>query len=423
MRQLIGPDVVRTLERINRDIRDTKLAGFAIRCRASGVHSYILVLGRGDVRTLGRVGSMRPEAARLAAEALRASIARVALQYMSDDPALSSRDARARARGTVRSGKKRLITFGTFLDDHYEPWVLANRKRGAELVARLRSVFAELGETLLRDLSPFTIERWRTQRAKCQVGDRTVTPETINRDLSALRGACSRAVEWGFLASHPLRTVKAAKTDAAPHVRYLQADEADRLAAALEARDEKRREQRTHANTWRLERGYKAWPAFGAYTDHVTPLVRLALLTGCRRGELFALRWRDVDLVAGRLTVRAEHAKSGVSRILPLNPDAVGVLHRWRPTVVDEAAYVFPGDDGKPLVTVKRAWEALMTAAMIADFRFHDLRHTFASRLVMAGVDLNTVRELLGHSDIKMTLRYAHLAPEHKAAAVAKLVS
>jgi len=100
----------------------------------------------------------------------------------------------------------------------------------------------------------------------------------------------------------------------------------------------------------------------------------------------------------------------------------VKVLRAWRPVNVKNEALVFPGADGGPLVDIKTAWSELLAAAEIENFRFHDCRHDYASRLVMAGVDLNTVRELLGHADIKMTLRYAHLAPEHKSAAVAKLV-
>ncbi len=84
---------------------------------------------------------------------------------------------------------------------------------------------------------------------------------------------------------------------------------------------------------------------------------------------------------------------------------------------------MFSKASGGRLTDIKTAWGNLVKAAELDDFRFHDLRHTFASNLVMAGVDLNTVRELLGHSDIKMTLRYAHLAPEHKAAAVELLVA
>ena len=88
----------------------------------------------------------------------------------------------------------------------------------------------------------------------------------------------------------------------------------------------------------------------------------------------------------------------------------------------DAVASVFPSDSGEPLTDIKSAWLALVGVAKLTAFRFHDLRHSFASKLVMAGVDLNTVRELLGHADLQMTLRYAHLAPEHTAAAVEKLV-
>ena len=94
-------------------------------------------------------------------------------------------------------------------------------------------------------------------------------------------------------------------------------------------------------------------------------------------------------------------------------------LKNWQR--VTRGARVFPGSSDKPISYTKTAWLRVLRQAKIDNFRWHDLRHTFASNLVMAGVDLNTVRELLGHSDIAMTLRYAHLASEHKAAAVQKL--
>lgn len=153
----------------------------------------------------------------------------------------------------------------------------------------------------------------------------------------------------------------------------------------------------------------------------------VALNTGLRKGEIFNLEWRDVDLVGAQLTVRGDGAKSGQTRYVPLNTEAVQVLKDWQTANhVDNVKLIFPGRtdsaDGK-LDDVKKAWLPIVKAAKLPGFRFHDLRHSFASKLVKAGVDLNTVRELLGHADLKMTLRYAHLAPEHKAAAVAKLIS
>lgn len=152
----------------------------------------------------------------------------------------------------------------------------------------------------------------------------------------------------------------------------------------------------------------------GGYADHLTPVVLVAINTGLRRGELLSLRWADVDLGSKLLTVRADKAKSGKQRHVPLNAEAHAVLQAWKQQADGDAQVFQPAD-------VKTAWASLLDRAGVAGFRFHDLRHTFASKLVTKGVDLNTVRELLGHGDIKMTLRYAHLAPAHLAAAVERL--
>ena len=90
----------------------------------------------------------------------------------------------------------------------------------------------------------------------------------------------------------------------------------------------------------------------------------------------------------------------------------------------DRDGYVFiSAEESQPLVAIRKAWIAVLKAAAVDGFRSHDLRHTFASKLVMASVDVNTVRQLLGHKSLARTLRYAHLAPEHKAAAVETLVA
>ena len=121
------------------------------------------------------------------------------------------------------------------------------------------------------------------------------------------------------------------------------------------------------------------------------------------------------------LTIEGTYAKSGKTRHIPLNSEALDVLKSWRQQT-DSVNLVFPNKNGAPFDNVKKAWTGILSEAKITNFRWHDMRHHFASRLVMADVDLNTVRELLGHADMTMTLRYAHLAPEHKANAVEKLV-
>lgn len=153
------------------------------------------------------------------------------------------------------------------------------------------------------------------------------------------------------------------------------------------------------------------------------PMILLSINTGLRRGEVFSLKWKNVNFDQAMLTIEGAYAKSGKTRHIPLNTEALFALKAWRQQQKISFDLVFPNKEGKCFDTIKKAWAGILKAAKIKDFRWHDLRHHFASKLVMADVDLNTVRELLGHSDMAMTLRYAHLAPEHKANAVEKLVA
>jgi integrase len=401
MKASITTELVRRLRRQpprqTFDIWDTQ-SKLVLRVRPSGQHSYLVLLGRGRWFTLGTIDDLTPADARKLAQRRLSDLA------FGVDPA--------------KSKEAKEPTVSGFLRQAYEPWLVTNRKHGKVIADHIDKVFgACIGQKTLSQVAPWDIERWRTLRLK-----QRVTPATTNRDLSALRALFNRAVSWGHLAVSPMKNVKALPEDKLGFVRYLTAAETTRLFEALTARDTRRHVARERANQWRRVRNYSPWPIYGSYTDHLTPLVILALNTGMRFGELTALRWRDVDMANRLLTVAKHNAKSGRARHLPLNSDAYRAIAAWRPTPVHDHAFVFPGVGGTRLTDIKTAWKEVLSTARIDRFRFHDLRHSFASNLAMSAVDLNTVRELLGHSDIKMTLRYAHLAPDHIAAAVEKIV-
>jgi integrase len=145
-------------------------------------------------------------------------------------------------------------------------------------------------------------------------------------------------------------------------------------------------------------------------------IVGLAMSTGMRRGEIFSLTWDKVDLARRQITVGAANTKSGATRQVPLNDTAMATLKVYKQrqgNVLHFSGLVFPSPQtSRRLVTIKTAWGRIVRQAQLVDFRFHDLRHDYASRLVQAGVPLYEVSKLLGHSSLEMTQRYAHLDDE-----------
>jgi integrase len=308
-------------------------------------------------------------------------------------------------------------TLDGFLIHNYEPWATSQRKSGPATVKRIRSNFDHLTNRPLHEISLWVIEKWRSERLK---GGKAGT--TINRDVTSLKACLSRAVEWGVLDENPLQKLRPIRTDNLSRARYLTADEERSLRKTLLERDEQLCDRRESGNKWRRERHHATLPDLSVrfFSDYLRPMVLLTMNTGLRRGEVLQLKWPDVDLLQRKVVIRGDNAKSGKTRYVPLNDEALSMLQRWRPSA-EAMGWVFPAHDGGRLTSIKTSWRRVLKNAAITDFRWHDLRHHFASRLVMKGVDLNTVRELLGHSDLSMTLRYAHLSPEHKADAVARL--
>lgn len=376
-------------------VRDPQVRGFHIRAWKPGLASYGVQLDRTRRRKLGRVGEVLLTDAREQAERL-------------------IHDAKYGPPPVAATGEPH--TLRTFLDDVYAPIARESLSRGDDWLERIRKAFADLLDVRLTDLRAADVKAWAVRRRRPGAKGKRRSIATIRRDLGALSGALTHAVEEGLLEVHPLAKLKlgsAFKVDRVGVVRYLSDEEETRLRDALTARDDRRREKRAAANEWRRARGYELLPALGdPYTDCAHPFVLTLLLTGARFGEITGLTWRDVDLDDGWITLRGTGTKSKQTRQVPVSAELARVLKAWVPggPPDDQQSYVFPGLDGNRLVDLKTSWKLIAKAAKFDDhFRIHDLRHTFASRLVQKGKSLQVVAKLLGHASLRMTERYAHL--------------
>lgn len=387
------------------EIWDTKLDGFVLRVQPSGRMTYGIVYARGKRFTIGPADTIDPAQARA-----RALEVRAAHDKAKRGDGLDPLEEKEQKTGGAKSG----TTYLRFLNDTYKPWLEINLVHGLYAYTTLVKAFPELHELKLAEITPGVIETWRTRKLQ-----EDFDPNTINRQLSDLKACLHRARDiWDVAISDKLDRVKPCKIDRSPKVRYLTAAEETRLRQALDKREDDLRSGRLVYTVPTDLTGH-------TFADHLKPAILLSLHTGLRRGELLKLKWEDVHFDRASLTVVGTTSKTGKTRHVPLNAEALSTLKAWKEQPGLKSQFVFTGktDDkgAHPMQDIGKSWEHLLKRARITGFRWHDLRHTFASKLVMAGENLNTVRELLGHADYKMTLRYAHLAPEHKAAAVAKL--
>ncbi len=382
------------------EIRDDRLIGFLVRVQPSGLKTYYCEYRRGARVKIGSHSVFDAKSARVQARDILASY------QQGENPALK-----------VKRSKEN-YTFKEFLEEHYFTWVDANHKSAKETKRKLSVDCVTFANTKLDEITPRIVEKWRV--AKIARGN---SPQTANRCFAYLRASLTKAEEWGIIDEHPFRKMKLIKTVKNNNVRYLSVDEEQRLRAALMARDVLKRHGRARANKWREQRHKPLYDNMDGkiYIDHLMPMVILSINTGLRKGELFSLKWSNVDFDLRLLTVTATNAKSRKSRHIPLNEEAYTMLADWKLQCVNSQSNIFTNKQGNRFSDVKKSWNLILKQAEITNFRWHDLRHNFASKLAMAGVNLNTIRELLGHSSYEMTLRYAHLSENHKAAAVALL--
>lgn len=380
------------------EVHDTLVVGLYVRVTAAGAMSYVVRWKRARKKALGRVGILTLDQAR-----------QEATQYLYEarkhgEPLAVTQNRKGTALPSLRE----------FIDDTYMPWFKTHHKGYEKTLHTLVNNFDAIMAQRIDAITGRDLEQIRT--SWMQAGNK---PSTVNRKMGSISGVFSRAVEWEYLTVHPMAKLKQLKVDSIGVVRYLDEDETKRLRAAMDARQDEMRSERESANKWRAERNKMQMPSLLdlKFTDHLKPMVLVSLKTGLRRGELFDLKWSSVNFNTKIITVAGDTTKTSETRHIPMNGEVFTVLEEWKKQS-REALYVFPNQEGGRFEDVKSAWLKLLERAEVTGFRWHDMRHDFASRLVMAKESLNTVRELLGHSDITMTLRYAHLAPGTKAAAV-----
>lgn len=252
-----------------------------------------------------------------------------------------------------------------------------------EISLRNFSDFA--GNFYISNLTPKLMEEYKTYRYK------TAAVKTINTEITTIKAMMNKAVEWKIISKNPIASVKKIRGPKSKTIRFLDKDEIKQLLKYA--------------------------------TSTMYPIIYTFIKTGMRKSELINLEWTDIDFKYKRIkAINKEdyHPKGYKERQVPIDNQLINVLKNIKRNV--NSTYVFCTKDGKIRINnLLRELKRIAKRAGVKNVTIHALRHTFASHLVMAGVDLVTIQQLMGHSDIKTTMIYSHLDPEHLKGAVEKL--
>ncbi len=277
--------------------------------------------------------------------------------------------------------------------DRYVTKILPTKpKSGFSQTGQLQWWKKTLGAYTLAELSPALLAEQRdklleekTKRKKLR------TPATVNRYLAVLSHVFTVAIkEWQWIEENPLLKITKPK-EPRGRVRFLSDEERQRLLEICKLSENK----------------------------ILYMVVVLALSTGARRMELLGLHWKDVDLQRGVIILH--ETKNGERRVLTLSGHALELMKQHEKKRNLNCDLVFPGKNLKNPIDIRSTWETALKRANLANFRFHDLRHSTASYLAMNGASLAEISEVLGHKTLQMVKRYAHLSEEHTSEVVAKM--
>ncbi|MCY4547987.1 MAG: tyrosine-type recombinase/integrase [Defluviicoccus sp.] len=355
-RRLTDPAIARLRPREREyTMWDSAVTGLGVRVRPAGGKSYVL-LQQSPSRS-GRV-SLGPVSSKGIDEVRRECHARRACPEPEepDEP------------------KEKVPLFRDFVEG---PWKEAHFDRYKPSTRKCTRIFLTgqilpaFGSKPLDGIAPAHVRRWFDAYSR-------TSPGGANRTLDILQQIMNFAIACGYIETNPTRGVK--RNRRTPLTRFLSRDEIGRLHGVLDEHPER-----------------------GAESLKQADIIRLLLLTGCRKGEIVGLRWSEIH---GDVLMLGD-SKTGPRKV-PLNSQARHILDR-QPRDGSEFVFPSPRDPSRPRSDHLRLWHRVRREAGIEDVRLHDLRHTHASHAVMNGVPVPVVSRMLGHSDVRMTLRYAHL--------------